>query len=75
VMLDFGTPKAKLLDRLTVKDARRYLEDGQFGTGSMAPKVEAAARFVEATGKRAVITSTDNIESAVAGISGTHFTS
>ncbi len=72
VMLNFGTPEEKLLKTLTVKEAKRYLEEKQFGTGSMAPKVDAAIRFVEATGKRAVITSIDKIESAVAGKSGTY---
>lgn len=73
VMLDFGTPKQRRLDTLTVKDARKYLDEKQFGTGSMAPKVEAAVRFVERTGKQAVITSTDDIETAVAGEKGTRF--
>jgi carbamate kinase len=47
------------------------MKNGQFGTGSMQPKIEAAVRFFERTGKRAVIASTADIETAVAGGAGT----
>jgi carbamate kinase len=65
VMLDFGTPDQRLARRLTVAEARRYMADGQFPAGSMGPKVTAAIEFVEDLGKRAVITSIENIERAV----------
>jgi carbamate kinase len=71
VMLNFGKPEEKLLRRLTVEEAQRYMKNGQFGTGSMQPKIEAAVRFFERTGKRAVIASTADIETAVAGGAGT----
>jgi carbamate kinase len=73
VMLDFGKPEEKLLRRLTAGDARGYLKNGQFGTGSMQPKIEAALRFFERTGKRALITSTSEIEAGIAGTAGTQF--
>jgi carbamate kinase len=73
VMLDFGKPEEKLLRRLTIGDARGYLKNGQFGTGSMQPKIEAALRFFERTGKRALITSTSGIEAGIAGTAGTQF--
>jgi carbamate kinase len=65
VMLDYGSPTQRLARRLTVAEARRFLKEGQFPAGSMGPKVEAAIEFVEALGKRAVITSIENIERAV----------
>jgi carbamate kinase len=54
VQVDFGTPQAREVDRLTVAEARRLLAEGQFPEGSMGPKVEACAAFVEAGGRAAV---------------------
>jgi carbamate kinase len=73
VMIEFGKPDEKMLHRLTLQEAKRYLQDGQFATGSMKPKVEAASRFVERTGKRALITSISALERGVAGKAGTEF--
>jgi carbamate kinase len=42
-----------------------------FAAGSMGPKVEAATRFVEATGKRAAIGALEDIEQIVEGTAGT----
>jgi len=72
VALNFGTADERRLDRLTVAEARRHLADGQFPAGSMGPKIEAAVRFLEAGGKRVVITMPDQLEEAVAGRTGTH---
>ena len=71
VCLDFGQPGERPLDRLSLADARRHLAAGQFGRGSMAPKVEAACRFLERGGPRAVITCPDELEAAVEGRAGT----
>ena len=73
VMINYGKPDEKSLHRLNLEEARRHLQSGQFGIGSMAPKVEAAIRFVENTGKRAVITSIAEIEKSEAGKAGTEF--
>jgi carbamate kinase len=56
VFINFNTPQEKALDRLTVSETKRYLEEGQFGEGSMAPKIRAAINFVEKTGKETIIT-------------------
>ena len=58
VCINFNTPQEKALDRITISQARRYLKEGQFGEGSMAPKIRAAIDFVENTGKDAIITKT-----------------
>jgi carbamate kinase len=72
VALRFGTPEEEWVDRLTVEEARRYLaEGGHFARGSMAPKIEAAVAFVEATGGTALITNPENVERALAGETGT----
>jgi carbamate kinase len=65
VMVDFGTPSARPLGRVTVAEMRGHAAAGQFARGSMGPKVEAALRFVEGGGSRAVITSLEHIADAV----------
>jgi carbamate kinase len=67
----WGTPQARPLGAVGVADLRRLAADGHFASGSMGPKVEAACRFVESGGERAVITSLDRITDAVAGSAGT----
>ena len=57
VMVGFGTPEARPLGRVTVSELREHAMAGQFARGSMSPKVDAALRFVERGGRRAVITS------------------
>ena len=63
----WGTPDQRRLDRVTPDELRAR----PFASGSMGPKVEAAARFVEATGKRAAIGALDEIEQIVEGRAGT----
>lgn len=58
VFINFNTPQQKALDKISIFKAKKYLEEGQFGEGSMKPKIEAAIKFVEATGKDAIITET-----------------
>ncbi|MEI7499997.1 MAG: carbamate kinase [Bacteroidota bacterium] len=58
VCINYNTPQEKSLDRLTIADAKRYLEEGQFPDGSMGPKVKAAIHFVERSGKDTIITKT-----------------
>lgn len=72
--LDFGSPRQRGLPRMTVREARDYLRAGHFPPGSMGPKVEAAAQFVERTGGRAVITSPGALNRALAGRDGTWVT-
>ncbi|HEY0017490.1 MAG TPA: carbamate kinase [Longimicrobium sp.] len=71
VYLDFGTPAQRPVERLTLAEAEALLASGQLGTGSMAPKVEAAADFVRRGGTRAIIARLDQGREAVAGSAGT----
>jgi len=71
VALNYGKKTEEFLRSLTSGQATRFLAQGHFPPGSMGPKIEAAVQFVRKTGKRAVIASIDNIESAVEGKSGT----
>jgi carbamate kinase len=69
--LDFGRPTQRLLDRMTAAEARAHLAAGQFPPGSMGPKITAALRFLERGGPRAVITSLEKLDVALAGKAGT----
>lgn len=71
--LNFGLPEQVFLRSVTLDEASGYLAKGHFLSGSMGPKVEAAVQFMRCGGKRAVITSVDRIEEAVAGRAGTEF--
>ncbi len=61
VCINYNTPQEKALDRMTIAEAKRYLSEGQFAEGSMAPKIRAAIGFVEGSGKDAIITSADKL--------------
>ena len=63
----WGTPQQRRLERVTPAELRNL----DFAAGSMGPKVEAAMRFVEATGKRAAIGALADIEKIVDGQAGT----
>lgn len=69
--IDFGTPEQRELTSVTVAQLRAYAAQGQFASGSMGPKVDAALRFVEQGGPRSVITSLTHITDAVEGNFGT----
>ena len=62
VCVNFNKPNQKELDNLSVSEARKYYEAGEFPAGSMGPKILAAIEFVEATGNEAIITSESEIE-------------
>lgn len=75
VSLNFNKPDQQDLDHLTLADAAKYIEEGQFPAGSMLPKVEAAMKFVRRyPSKKAIITSLDKAAEALAGDTGTVIT-
>lgn len=72
VALNFGKPNQKWLDRMTLAEAKNYLEEGShFAKGSMAPKIQAIIWYLEAGGRQALITSPKNIGRALRGETGT----
>jgi carbamate kinase len=62
VFINFNKPNQKALDHLTVAEAEKYYEQGEFPAGSMGPKILAAIDFVKNGGKEAIITSEEEIE-------------
>ena len=73
VALNFGKDNERYLKEVSLDEAARYIIDGQFSSGAMLPKVEAAMQFVGGGGQRAVIARVDRIAEAVAGKTGTEF--
>lgn len=73
VAINFNKPDVQWLDKLTVADAKKYLAEGQFGKGSMEPKVKAVLNFLERGGRKALITNPDNMLKGLRGETGTHF--
>lgn len=65
VQLDFGRSTQRALTDMTVDEARRHLDDGQFPDGSMGPKVRAAVRFVREGGTTSVITTADRVRASL----------
>ena len=59
---DYKKPTEKVLEFLDYADAKRYLDEGMFGEGSMAPKIRACLAFVEKGGQKAVITEATKLE-------------
>jgi len=72
VAIDFNKPTVRWLDHLTIPEAKRYLAEGQFGKGSMEPKIEAVLNYLEHGGKRAVITNAESMVRALKDETGTH---
>lgn len=71
VALNFGTPRQRDLDRMTITQAAGYLEAGEFPPGNMGPKIEAAIEFLEGGGEEVVITSMEKMTDALKGVTGT----
>jgi carbamate kinase len=72
VAIHYRTPQERDLDHVTLSEARRLLAQGHFPAGSMGPKVEAAVRFLERGGKRAIIGHLNEALPALRGETGTH---
>lgn len=72
VYLNFGTDEQKGLDSMTVAEAKKYLEEGEFEIGTMAPKIEAAINFIDESAVRSVlITKLNKDEEQIVGGMGT----
>lgn len=71
VAINYGKPEQIYLDHLTVHQAKNYLAQGHFPPGTMGPKIESTIDFLEAGGKKAIITSIENSIKALNGQAGT----
>jgi len=72
VYVNFNKPDQRAIDLMTVSEAKKYMQEGHFAKGSMLPKIQAIIWFLEAGGKKAIITNPENIARALKGETGTH---
>ncbi len=59
--INFNKPNQKALDKISVAEAKKFYDKGEFGSGSMGPKILAAINFVEKTGCEALITTQEEL--------------
>lgn len=71
VALDFRKPQQRWLNTMSVDEAKKYFEEGHFSPGSMGPKIEAAIRFLEKGGEKAIIAHLKDLLPALEGKAGT----
>lgn len=67
VYINFRKPNEQALDVITVDEAKKYLAEGQFTEGSMAPKVRAGIMFIENGGKSCIITEAGQLDNPNCG--------
>ena len=72
VAVNFGKPNQKELAEVSLEEIKAYHKEGHFPPGSMGPKVDAAIRFIEGGGKRAIISHLEHAMPAILGKTGTH---
>lgn len=71
VMLNYGDVNEVGIERMTADEAEKYLREGQFGEGSMKPKVEAGINFVKVRGRKTIITALNKALAALEEKAGT----
>ena len=72
VAVNFGKENEKWLDEMTVEEAQKYVDEGQFAPGSMLPKVQAAMDFASSKeGRSAMITLLEKAKDGIQGRTGT----
>ena len=80
VYRDFATPRQKALNNLSVAESKKFLDEGQFGKGSMEPKIRAAIMFLEEANldrgreREVIITLPETALAALQGKTGTRIT-
>ena len=70
-LVGFHSAREKPLGRVGADELSRHLANGEFGEGSMRPKVEASLQFLSHGGKRAIITDSYGLPRALKGRGGT----
>ncbi|MCH7568601.1 MAG: carbamate kinase [Nanoarchaeota archaeon] len=71
VYINYKKKGQKSLKKVSLKEVRKYYEEGQFPRGSMGPKIEAAINFLSKKGSKVIITDISNIKKAIKGDAGT----
>ena len=72
VAIRFGQPDVQWLDTLSLDEVQTHIQNKEFAEGSMLPKVLAAVEFAKSKkGRKAIITSLEKADEAIAGKTGT----
>ena len=74
VCLNYNKSNEIKIKNVTVNELQKWIDQKQFGEGTMLPKIHAAQYFLEHHGQKVVITSLKNIEKAIKGKAGTIIT-
>ena len=77
VSINFGRSDEQPIESMSVAQAKSWLEEGQFPTGSMGPKIQGAINFLEASHKKdayVIIGQLQKVQDVVAGKAGTRIT-
>jgi carbamate kinase len=72
VYLNYNKANQKALEKINLKEIKKYYNEGHFPEGSMGPKILSAIRFLESSGKKVIISHVDKGYEAFLGITGTH---
>ncbi len=71
VYLNYGREDETPIEKMNLRDAIKYMNEGHFPKGSMGPKIESAIEFLRNGGKEVIITSLDKVKESVDGNNGT----
>ena len=72
IFINYNTDKQRKIKNAKVSEIERWLKNGEFGIGSMEPKIKSALYFLKHHGHKVVITSIDKLDLAIEGKAGTH---
>ena len=72
IFINYNTKNQEKIHNTKVSEIKKWLKEGQFGIGSMEPKIKSALYFLKYHGDKVVITSIDKLELAISGKAGTH---
>lgn len=72
VYLNFNEEDERPIESMTVDEAQKYLDEGQFPPGSMGPKIEASIHFLRHGGDKVLITTPEDLLDALEGETGTY---
>lgn len=72
VTLNFGTPEERPISQMSLEEAEGYIQEGQFESSSMLPKIDASVDFLRnGSNRKAIITSLDKAKASLEGKAGT----
>lgn len=71
IYINYGTPQARGLERLSVAELTHYQAEGHFPEGSMGPKVLASLKFLSGGGREVIVTDPEHLLAALEGKAGT----